>query len=69
MPADTPTENLDRAGTAPIDLATLTPEANPATDTTPAPSSDEPIGGPTTTAATSWAGASDEELDAAPPTE
>ncbi len=69
MPADIPTENPDQAGTAPIDLATLTPDATPATDTTPASGTDEPIGGPATTAATSWAGASDEELDAEPSTE
>lgn len=68
-PTENPTENPDHAGTAPIDLATLTPDATPPTDTTPAPSPDEPIGGPATTAATSWAGASDEELDAEPPTE
>ena len=65
MPADPPTENPDQAGTAPIDLATLTPETSPPTDAADAaPSPEEPVGGTATTAATSWAGASEEELDA-----
>ena len=70
MPADTPTENPDRAGTAPIDLATLTPEASPPADNeVAATGQDKPVGGMATTAATSWTGASDEELDDAAPTE
>ncbi len=63
MQADPPTENPDQAGTAPIDLTTLAPEA-PSTEAAAPASPDEPVGGAATTAATSWAGASEEELDA-----
>ncbi len=66
MPADPPAEN---PGTAPIDLATLAPESPPGDTKAPTPDADEPIGGPATTAATAWTGASDEELDAEPAAE
>jgi len=71
----TSTTNPDRAGTAPIDPSNLAP-AGGAADTAHAPGAapeppptrpqDEaagPIGGEATTAATSWTGAPDEELE------
>ena len=65
-PASTPpTENPDGAGTAPFDRTNLVPDATPdatADDTRPAVGPG-PIGGEATVAASSWGGASDEEME------
>ncbi len=71
---DAPTDNPDRAGTAPFDATNAAPQAEGA-DTAPgnvaqaadaaqAEAADEPgvIGGEATLAATSWGGATDDEM-------
>ena len=57
-----PTDNPDEAGTAPIDLTRISTNPPQAPDSAGAETPDRTVGGAATIAATSWSGASEDEL-------